>query len=59
MPARKPSQVNLGEESHGDQVLSCRSFCGAFSAVVSFGSKLHRYPLSRDVGFRFTPGILC
>ena len=29
--ALRPSQVNLGEESHGDQVLCCRSLCGAFS----------------------------
>src|ERR1039458_2303022 len=29
------SQVSLGKESRGDQVLSCRSFCWAFSLALA------------------------
>jgi len=35
IPISTPSQVNLGEEFHGDQVLSCRSVCGAFFLALA------------------------
>jgi hypothetical protein len=31
----RASQVNLGKDSHGDQVLSCRSICWAFSLALA------------------------
>jgi hypothetical protein len=38
----RPSQGNLGEEAHGDQILSCRSCCGAFFWLWPTRRKMER-----------------